>query len=282
MVNKEVLTYISAEMDRGTAREVIEKNLKDNGWDANDLKEAFSLVSNVNAEVPASASFRSSAITQAPAPISVLPSNANLSDTRKAANENSQIGISSNPMGGLGGFAPEVAKMADINPVPAINPSAGITQAKPMTQQFAQSSKPLPSFSGMSMGGVNPSPAQNFASVKPTAQPAAKSGGIMGYVWTALIFLLLGAGGGFFASRNLFPNVQPAANYAPPPVQTNLPPVQNSPVEPVAAPPVLEGASATTTTNPGQSVCAQVITKAKDPKTYGEVTPHWKLKILSP
>lgn len=260
-------------MDRGTARETIEKNLLSNGWDANDLKEAFALVSNVNAEVPASATFKNTPVTQAPASASISASS-DISQSSSGVNviglgnvgAGVTSGMSSNPMGELGGFAPGVTKMADINPVPGtINP--GVSQVKPMASQFAQTSKPLPSFSGgMNMSGINPLPAQNFASVKPAVSQVVKSGGVMGYVWVALIFLIIGAGGGFYASRNLFPVTQPVADNYTPPAQVT-PPAQNIPAEPAPVLPISETASTTATTTANNLICAQVITKAKDPKT---------------
>lgn len=269
MVNKEVLTYISAEMDRGTLRETIEKNLKDNGWDTNDLKEAFALVTNVNAEVPASASFKNAPVAQAPASVSISPSMSRPSPIISSPGlESAEISALSNAsFNSMGSINSLATKMADVNPAAGeVNPNIGMSQAKSMASQFAQASKPLPNFSGMSMSGVNPSPAQNFASVKPTVQQTVKSGGVMGYVWTALIFLLLGAGGGFYASRTLFPATQPVVDYVAPSAQVNTP-VQGIRAELPPVLPASEIATSTATTTPNQSVCAQVITKAKDPKT---------------
>ena len=235
-------------MDRGTAREAIEKNLKDNGWDANDLKEAFALVTNVNAEVPASANFSAQNSATTVAPTSVSP------------NMSQPLPVMSSPNLGSAGMS--------AMPGVSSSPMGGMPQAKTMASQFAQSSKPLPSFmGGMNMSGINPSPAQNFASVKPATSQTAKSGGVMGYVWTALIFLLLGAGGGFYASRTLFPVTQPVADYVAPSAEVNTP-VQNMPVNKESVLPVSEIATTTTaTTTASQPICLHVITKAKDPKT---------------
>ncbi len=235
MVNKEVLNYISGEMDKGTSREAIEKNLLSNGWDANDLKEAFALVSSVNSS-------------------SSSPVNANkISDMKEGVLKTEQTFPSVKTMPN------EATDNNSINPVansPSPNLSNKIPETKPLsgftTMQSQLSQSPSPQ---MNSGETNLS--QNFASVK-TVTRETKTSGFMGYVWTALIFVLIGLGGGFYISNKFFGISEPVEEYTSSTPQPVLPPTKDVSEDPVSN-------EIATSTN--DIICIQVVTKARDPKT---------------
>ena len=260
MVNKEILIYISAEMDRGITREAIEKNLKDNGWNDADLKEAFALVSSVNSVSPSSSSVLKN-MTEKETPPNIPNSSVNSSfvDTSGVKTTSRETtGVTGNPI------HPTEPVVRTENSPSSSTPNK-IPESKPLSAFTTMQSQTGQSYSPQINMGEMPS-TQNFANIK-TVTRESISGGFMGYVWVALIFLLLGGGGGFYISNKFFSSLPPLEEDTPSLAQPIIP-VKNVIEKPTAISPIPESdqTNVNATTTDG-ILCAQVITKAKDPKT---------------